>query len=171
MLRLLVLRHAKSDWNRPGTPDFDRPLNARGKATAPLVGRHMKANGLVPRKAFCSSALRARETLAAVMVAIGADAEIRFSDALYEADPEELMGFVRANGGAASPLLVVGHNPTMRDFAYALLARDQRALAAEMSLTFPTAALAVLDTDIEDWGDLAWHGARLESFMRPRELA
>ena len=35
MKNLLIMRHAKSDWNDPSLKDFDRPLNERGKKSAP----------------------------------------------------------------------------------------------------------------------------------------
>ncbi|MEY8838757.1 histidine phosphatase family protein, partial [Cribrihabitans sp. XS_ASV171] len=34
-LTLILTRHAKSDWDDPGLPDFDRPLNKRGRKSAP----------------------------------------------------------------------------------------------------------------------------------------
>jgi phosphohistidine phosphatase len=39
MRRLMLLRHAKSDWSAPGTRDQDRPLNTRGREAAPRMGR------------------------------------------------------------------------------------------------------------------------------------
>lgn len=36
---------------------------------------------------------------------------------------------------------------------------------------FPTAALAVLEFDAEDWAGIAAGGARLRRFVRPRQLA
>ncbi|MGH8513640.1 MAG: SixA phosphatase family protein, partial [Gammaproteobacteria bacterium] len=37
--RLLVMRHAKSDWDSGAGSDFDRPLAKRGERDAPRMGR------------------------------------------------------------------------------------------------------------------------------------
>ncbi len=58
--RLVLLRHAKSAW--PDMPDHERPLARRGQRDAPVMGRWLRAVGLVPDLALCSSARRTRET-------------------------------------------------------------------------------------------------------------
>ena len=42
--RLILLRHAKSDW--PDVPDRDRPLAKRGRRDAPKIGRWLRDHGL-----------------------------------------------------------------------------------------------------------------------------
>ena len=58
MHRLMLLRHAKSDWSRPGMPDRNRPLNARGRKAAPAMAAHMLSQELVPQRALVSTATR-----------------------------------------------------------------------------------------------------------------
>ena len=41
--RLMLLRHAKSDW--PDVPDRDRPLAKRGQRGAPVIGRWLHDDG------------------------------------------------------------------------------------------------------------------------------
>jgi len=40
--RLLLLRHAKSSWDDPALADCDRPLAARGRKAAKLIGAHLR---------------------------------------------------------------------------------------------------------------------------------
>ena len=54
--RLLIMRHAKSDWGTPGEPDFDRPLAKRGQRDAPRMGEWLRAQGLVPDLVLASPA-------------------------------------------------------------------------------------------------------------------
>ena len=61
MKTLLILRHAKSSWNYPELPDYDRPLNARGKRDAPRMGKHLRREGLILDRILTSSAKRARK--------------------------------------------------------------------------------------------------------------
>ena len=59
--RLVLLRHAKSDYPDE-VADHDRPLAARGRRDAPLVGRWLARSGYRPDAVICSTARRARET-------------------------------------------------------------------------------------------------------------
>jgi phosphohistidine phosphatase len=60
MRRLMLLRHAKSDWTRPGTRDHERALAPRGREAEPRIGAYMAHHGLTPDLVLCSTATRAR---------------------------------------------------------------------------------------------------------------
>jgi len=169
-LKLLVLRHAKSEPNRPGARDLDRTLNSRGRRDAQAVGRALLERDLVPALALCSPALRTRQTLSEAAAAWSGKCEQRPVEEMYEAQPAELVGVVRRYGGARSPLLLVGHNPGLQRFALALAADAAAGAAEAVAADFPTAALAVLDVQAEQWDDLAAHSARLEACVLPSEL-
>src|SRR5690242_15649389 len=84
MLRLYLLRHAKSDRASGKTvDDHERPLNARGRAAAPLMGAHMAAKHYVPARVLCSSATRTRETLDLVLPHLKPRPEVLHTRALY----------------------------------------------------------------------------------------
>jgi phosphohistidine phosphatase len=85
---LLLIRHAKSDWNDPLLKDFDRPLNERGKKDAPEMGQRL-IDKKIKIDAFISSpAKRAKKTaeLIAKEYDIRKD-DIIFMDQLYHAEP------------------------------------------------------------------------------------
>src|SRR5687768_14584593 len=90
MKTLFILRHAKSSWDDPDLADFDRPLNERGKTTAPFMGRVMEGEGFVPGVLLSSPAVRARETARLVKEGAGFDIEIRHDERIYEASPQTL---------------------------------------------------------------------------------
>lgn len=169
MLRLLLLRHAKSDWSHGGLPDHDRPLNSRGRSDAARVGRHLRRLGLVPAAALISSARRTTETAQLVLAAAGtADPEVGLPRAarriprLYGAPAAGILRVVREQGGAASPLLVVGHNPGMMELAASFRGRFR---------PYPQAALLVALAPVSRWSDLnPATPVRVESFTRPRDL-
>src|SRR4030095_11832023 len=62
MRTLQLLRHAKSDWDRPAGDDHERVLAARGQRPATLVGVHLAQQATAPELVLCSTALRAVET-------------------------------------------------------------------------------------------------------------
>ena len=71
MKRLVLIRHAKSSWKNPGLRDFDRPLNKRGKADAPEMGRRLAQRSLMPDRLLSSPAKRAIRTAEIIADAIG----------------------------------------------------------------------------------------------------
>src|SRR5690606_33777596 len=163
MRQLLLLRHAKSSWDDAGVRDHDRVLNERGEATAPRMGRLLAELGLVPDRVLSSTAARARRTaeLVAAAAGLGADA-ITVSEDLYLAPPATIVDVIRRKGGDAARVLVVAHNPGLEELVASLAGRPE---------AFPTAALAALSIDIEDWKDLALLSpARVDGVWRPREL-
>ena len=82
---LYLLRHAKSSWDDPELADHDRPLAPRGLRNIAALAAHVRAKGISPSLILCSSAQRARETLAGVLPALDTEVEILIEDGLYGA--------------------------------------------------------------------------------------
>jgi phosphohistidine phosphatase len=168
MRRLILLRHAKSD-RPPGIADLDRPLNDRGKRAAPQMGAYLAAEGLIPDAVVVSPSLRTRETWEAVRTALtGVEAEIVSS--IYEAPETALLAVVKATPDTAQSLLMIGHNPGLQDLATRLAGSGEKARRRRLSLEFPTAAVVVLDFEVDAWSAVATGTGRLERFVAPKDL-
>lgn len=165
MTRTLVLmRHAKSDYPG-GVADHDRPLAPRGVREAGLAGEWLRS-GLPPVDlVLCSTATRARETLART----GLSAPARFVDRLYDAVPGTVIDEINCVDDAVATLLVVGHEPAMSNVALGLAApAESNPVAAEsISTKFPTSAIAVLRTEAS-WRELQLGSAALVTLHVPR---
>jgi len=161
MKTLLLLRHAKSSWKKPDLPDHERPLNKRGKKEAPLVGKYLLANNLVPDLILSSSARRAHDTAKTVAETSGFDGEVELYQDLYMSDTASYLDILRCMPDQANRVLVVGHNPDVEDLL---------ALLTDMKEHMTTAALAVIDLPISSWQELneATDG-RLQNLWMPRE--
>lgn len=170
MPRLLLLRHAKSAWDDPGLSDFDRPLNARGRRAAPLMGRHMAEHALSPDLVLCSTARRTRETFACLLPFLAHDMDARFTRALYDTTDSDYLEVLRKEGGAARTLLLIGHNPALQDLALGLVATGNPALIAGIGEAYPTAGLTIIDFAARSWAEIRPGGGRIVAFFRPREL-
>ena len=170
MLKLLLLRHAKSSWADPGKTDFDRPLNSRGRAAAPAMGAFIAANGLVPQRIVCSTARRARETLALILPHIATDLEATFTRRLYEADGEGCLKAARDAGGTSNTLLLVGHNPAMEDAAMVLAPTGDPGSLMLLREKFPTCGLAVIEFEGPRWDAVGPGGGRLVAFHTPKSI-
>ena len=170
MRRLMLLRHAKSDWSASGQTDHERGLALRGKTAAPLMGRYMASQALVPDHAIVSTAARTRETWRLVAEAFPQKPPASYEDRIYEAEPDAILAAIAKAPVSATTLLVVGHNPGFHETAMLLVASGDKRARAKLSAKFPTAALAVIDFDVESWSAIRPGSGRLERFETPRAI-
>ena len=164
MKQLHLLRHAKSSWDDPDLADHERPLAPRGEKAVLRIAEHLHEARIVPELVLCSTALRARQTLAALLPVLSGDVEIRLEDALYGAGVDDVLARLREVDDAVASVLVVGHNPTLHELALALTGR------ADALDRFPTGALASVVFTTR-WSDLAAGAAKLEGLAIPRDLS
>jgi phosphohistidine phosphatase len=165
-LRLILTRHAKSDWSTPGEADYDRPLNARGRRQAPLVGRWLASRRDLPAKILCSDAVRTRETLDLILPELPVTPEVDIDPALYHAAPDAILSAIRAQH--VPVLMVVGHNPGLAEAA------QRFAHSAPLHPRFgdfPTAATAVFDFTEDAWSMTSWGRGTLRDFVTPDDLS
>jgi phosphohistidine phosphatase SixA len=165
--RVYLLRHAKSSWKDTALADHDRPLAGRGRQAAQAMCDHLRAQGIDPELVRCSTARRARETLAWVEPALGRR-EVRVERALYGASADALIARLRQLPSELESVLVIGHNPGLQELALELARpRPERHVLASK---FPTAALATLELPIDNWRELGPGTAELAALVRPRDL-
>lgn len=112
MKRLLLLRHAKSDWDSGAATDHERPLAGRGHKAAEAMGRFIARAGLVPDYAVTSSAVRARTTLQLAMEAGGWECPVNETRQLYQAGVDDVLAVVGESSDSDNSVLIVGHQPT-----------------------------------------------------------
>jgi phosphohistidine phosphatase len=172
MKRLYLLRHAKAVPADPAQEDHDRELTVRGMHDAGAMARYMRKNGFIPDLILSSSAARTRQTTELVLREIAARTDYR--ESLYLAEAGKILMLVQAAPQNVAGAMVVGHNPGLEDLAN-LLAREpvrrkERVRRDVLEEKFPTAALAVLNFDVEKWRDIRPGEGALADFVRPRDL-
>lgn len=172
MKSLTILRHAKSGWDAPVERDFDRPINARGQRGAELIGQYWKRQGLSIDYIVASPAVRVTETLDIFLPAAGLqNIEPHWDRRIYLASAATLIDVVRETGRDSQNLLIAGHNPGLEDLILMLVPEGPaNPLRAEVEEKLPTAALARLEFDFDDWHDLGDPAARMTLLIRPRDL-
>ncbi|MFN3233253.1 MAG: SixA phosphatase family protein [Alphaproteobacteria bacterium] len=168
MKRLMLLRHAKSSWEKPGQADIDRPLNHRGERAARLMGTYLQQQGREPELILCSTARRTRETVAGLLEQFATAPEIRFDEKLYLAAPHEILELISDVPDSVRRLMVVGHNPGMHELALQLVAEDKTGALGALREKFPTAALAHFKLEIDHWPDIG--PGRLVDLQAPKNL-
>lgn len=162
MKTLILMRHAKSSWATPGMSDHDRPLNDRGRRAAPVMARWLAERGLIPEAILCSSANRTRQTVRRMRKAVPELPEPVIEPRLYDSGPDDMRACLALLPSASVSAMIVAHEPGMSE----MLAR----LTGCEHGPFPTAALAVLDLDVGEWGEVPWLRGRLREMARPRDL-
>jgi phosphohistidine phosphatase len=162
MKTLFLLRHAKSSWKDVSLPDFERPLNERGRRAAPLIGKYMRKQKLHPDLILCSTAKRARQTIALVVKAAAFKTELRYDERIYEASLARLLLLVSQLDDAADKAMLVGHNPGFEELLESLTGQVRR---------MPTAALAHITLNVERWTDAREQSGELIRLVRPKDLA
>jgi phosphohistidine phosphatase len=155
--RLIVLRHAKSDWSGGGA-DRDRPLAARGRREAELAGRWLRENAADIDLVVCSSATRARQTWKRVAKQLDTVPPLRVEDRVYAASERELMALVKKLPDAARTVLLVGHNPGLEELVAEL---------GGVGFVMKTSSIAVLASR-GAWADVKARWATLEASVTPR---
>ena len=165
---LLILRHAKADWP-VGVPDHDRPLAGRGEREAPLAGRWLVDQGLVPESIVCSSAVRTRQTCMWVCSELGEKAPTPYLDSrLYEASAARALAVINETEERVRSLLVVGHMPWVQELGMRLASVDSDEEAVmSMAERYPTLGLQVFRVP-GDWASLDGRDARMTHFTVPR---
>jgi phosphohistidine phosphatase len=168
--QLILLRHAKSSWKDASLPDDERPLAPRGRRALVLVAQHLRASDITVDLVLCSPARRTRQTWDGLRAGLRAAPEVRFVRELYEATGSELLDVLNRVDRHFGAVLLIGHNPGIADLAGGLVSGGGAEPLKRLQLGFPTAALATLSSEL-DWADLGWQSARLEDFLRPRDLS
>jgi len=162
-LELLLMRHAKSDWDAAFEADRDRPLNQRGRSAAETMGLAIASADKVPDRVVTSPAVRAVTTAELAISAGGWQTECEVDEAIYSDGPDGVIEAVRRHGRGTKRLMVVGHQPTMSTVVSRLIGGG--------SVRFPTAAIAGLLLTVGDGDAIAGSHAELQFLLTPKLLA
>jgi len=159
---LWLLRHAKSSWDDPAVADHERPLAPRGRKAAKRMRRWASEHRVQPEIVLCSSAVRARATLELVLPALRSP-QVEVESRLYHTSADALLERLRELPAGVDSMLLVGHNPGCHGLACLLAPPGPDA--------FPTAALAELRLEIDEWPETRPGCGLLQQLVLPRSLA
>ena len=158
----MILRHAKSSWEFEELSDHDRPLNNRGRRDAPLMGRKLLKEQLVPQIIISSSAVRAHSTAKKVAKACGYEDEILIDPALYGSGYSDYLNLLTNQEDKHDIIMLVGHNPISEQLV--------EVLTGEI-VTMPTCAIACISLPITSWKQIIGKTkGQLLNLWRPKEL-
>ena len=158
---LYLVRHAKSSWSDASLSDAQRPLNKRGRRSAPEMGRRMVAQGHRPDLIISSPAKRARMTSKRIAKELEfAKSDILIDQDLYFAGVRNMLNVLEVLDNDYEKVMIVGHNPSMTSFL--------NMLCDTSVVNMPTCAIAIVGFEIETWGDLSMAEGELLGYDYPK---
>ena len=162
MKKIILIRHAKSDWDNPSLPDYDRPLAARGLEDTPKMAASLKNRGIQVDLICSSTAQRAMQTANITAAVLGyPEAEIHWERSLYHASASHLLQFIQSQSNQVQSLLLVGHNPGLTE----LIVR----LGVNLD-NLPTAGQFAFTVLSDDWKNLSAANCKFEWWDSPKKL-
>ena len=166
MKRLILMRHAKSDWSQGGLSDYERPLSGRGVKDASKMGKWMARHLELPELILCSSARRTQQTLKLLKLALQIeDVDTRgvieqHLESMYLASASTLKELVHTHLNRYDSMMLIAHNPGLDGL---LSYYCPGAPLTDNGKLMTTASIAVIEFD-----DLL--NASLITLQRPRAL-
>jgi phosphohistidine phosphatase len=158
--QLLIIRHAKSDWDDPKLADFDRPLNKRGHRDAPQMARKLLKKHIVPQQLVSSPAKRAITTAEYFADVFQLDKKhIRKEKDIYEASSSQLLKVVNSLDNHYDIIAIFGHNPGLSDLAINL---------CNQHIEMPTCGAVLVNFPFDAWEMISNGTGELEFFDFPK---
>lgn len=169
MLRLYVMRHAKSSWAVPGARDHDRELNDRGHTDLAKISKVISEKGYVPQMVLCSPAARTRQTLDGIRDVLLPEPEILFEERLYSGGMQDYLAMIAQVPEPVS-VMTIGHNPMSGALAATLAGNGEPEMLSEIAYRYPTATIAVIDFEIDHWSQIRPGKGYLSDCLIPSRL-
>ncbi len=144
---IYLVRHAKSYWGDQSLPDFDRPLNKRGKKDAPFMGKVLRDKKVKPDLIISSPSKRTKRTALTIAEKIGyTEKNIFYDEELYEASYNTILKLLKKSDEKYDSIMVFAHNPGLT-----LLNNH---ISKKYIDNIPTCGIVALQFD-KEWSEIA----------------
>lgn len=147
MKTVYIVRHAKSSWDFPHLNDEERPLLEKGKKRTRLINDFLIKEKINVDLIISSHAVRAHETAKIIARAVGYPPEnIRIDRMIYHANANRLADQFFDVPESVESIMLVGHNPTLTNFANMYL--------DEKIEWLPTSGVVSINFETDKWEEV-----------------
>ncbi len=163
MKTLILARHAKSSWELPEVEDLDRPLIEKGLIRTQKSIAFLLKNNINIDLIISSHAKRALETAKLYANALKYPLQkIEVNTSIYFSGPEDLFNVVYSIPDNIQTAMLVGHNPTMTQFA--------NCFADKLIDYMPTSAIVTFEFNTDKWTDIELCNHKTKHIVFPKNL-
>lgn len=163
MKNILLIRHAKSDWNNENLTDFERPLNARGLRDAKFMSSRLAKKGENIDCIITSSAVRALTTAQFFSQALDIDKNSIIQNRfLYGASEGQYLDIIQELDDSVQDIILIAHNPSISNLALTLCSQlelESMPTCCMVHIHFPLA---------KTWRDIQQNTGHLVSIEYPK---
>lgn len=159
MKKLILVRHAKSDWSQ-NVSDFDRPLNHRGHKDAPKMAKFLSDQKIEIQQLISSPAKRAFTTCQ-YFAEVYNTATIVKEENLYEPSSRDFLKTILGVNDESETVALFSHNFGISDFA---------SLLTQNRIQFPTCGVAIFEINCSYWSEFEGADKKLLHFYVPKEI-
>lgn len=161
MKQLLLVRHAKSDWDNIKLSDFERPLNKRGLINAPEMAERLRKQHIIPEHIVSSPASRAITTANFFAEVLGLDKQaIQTEENIYEASPAALLNIINKLSNEYERIALFGHNPGLTTLAMNL--------CNSSVYNIPTCGIMLIEFPFDDWKMISYGTGEQKMYDYPK---
>jgi len=164
MKTLFIVRHAKSSWDYPGIPDYERPLLEAGKLKTIKMAGYLIEQGVNPDLIMSSNAIRARETAAIIAQGLSYPVEkIQILPVIYQGNEEDVINILLEIPNENESVIIVGHNPTLTSLANYFL--------QEPIDWMPTSGVVCIEFITDLWKNILKAEKRTKFVVSPKQIS
>ncbi|MET3538183.1 SixA phosphatase family protein [Chryseobacterium limigenitum] len=158
MKKLILVRHAKSDWPEE-TEDFDRPLADKGLEDAMNMSRFLKNNKISIDYLVSSPAVRALNTCKIFNQAY--QINIMTDEKLYNPSERNFESVIYDLDNDHDSVAIFSHNNGISNFANSI---------SDDIFHFPTCGVAGFEIDCNSWAEFDGANKKLLFFYEPGKI-
>ncbi len=161
MKTLYIVRHAKASWDYPNLPDIDRPIIDKGVYNTKVIVAELNKKNISVELMVSSHAKRAQETARIIATGINYPVEkIEVSKLIYQCYSEDIFNIIFAVKDTIDTLLIVGHNPTLTQFANYFLSDKIDLL--------PTSGVISISFETGNWNEITSAAKKINFTLFPK---
>jgi len=165
MKTLYIIRHAKSSWGDFTLPDFERPINDRGKKDAPIMAQFLKDKKLTIDVFISSPAKRALKTSEIFCKTFDYDtANMVLIDEMYHATSSVFFEQIKNIDPSYNSAAIFSHNPGITDFV------NDLGLGVKVD-NMPTCAIFAFQINSDQWSEISSAKKTFLFFKYPKSIS
>ena len=170
MGKIIVIRHAKSDWSSYGS-DFDRGLNERGYKSCKIISQELKKRiEKNPDKFLVSPAKRAQLTHQEIFFSwyndYNLDKYTVIENSLYGGSSKIVLERIKDHLSGSDISIIIGHNPILNELLYDISKKGQNLIPSNLV----TAGCVIIEYKSSKYDLTNFNDGLIVEYLYPRQF-